>query len=111
MVRFTLSKSIVIAGLILVLALFAEEALHLHRYDRKGEPHVMRAAAKAGCTPLQGSPGYAWCIVPGFGKALYRCTQRECGFQEPSAIHISPQEMEKEQADWESMFPIDEKDR
>jgi hypothetical protein len=111
MARSTLSKSLVIAGLVLVLALFAEEALHLHRYDRKGDPHVMRAASRAACKPIEGSPAYVWCNLPGFGKTLYRCTRRECGFTDPSAVRITPQQMEQELADWESMFPVDEKDK
>lgn len=108
MPRFTLSKSVVLAGLVLVLALFAEEGLHLYRYDRKGDRQIVWAADRASCKPKQGSSDYVWCDVPGFGKALYRCTGKYCSYQDPSAPLVTLQQMEHEQSDGESMLPPEE---
>ena len=108
MPRFTLSKNAVLAGLVLVLALFGEEGLHLNRYDLKGDRQRVWAKDRAACSPKQGSSDYVWCDVRGFGRALYRCTGKYCSYQDPSAPLISLQQLEKEQSDGESMLPPEE---
>ena len=102
------SRRVVLTGLVVVLVLFAEEGWHLQRWDRKGEEDLVPAEkASLLCTPRAETPDYKWCNVPGFGPALYRCVQRMCYYQEPSAVLRPVRETQKEDAEMARMFAQD----
>ena len=105
---FLASRTVIIAALCVVLALFTEEGLHLRHWDTKGDRRFLQLPNPRGCTPRPGIPNYMWCDMPGFGRMLYRCTNRQCGYQDPSAPLISLQAMQQEELDMDQTVPVDE---
>ena len=108
---FSVSRNLLRIGLILMLMLTIEEVSHLNRWDEKGERRFIKPASAAGCTNVPAHPSYRWCEVPGFGRALYRCTRRLCGYQDPSAPFVSLQQMEQEESEMDVTVPVNEDSR
>ena len=98
-------QGVAYAGLLLILALYMEEAVH-YAFHRQAE--MIFPLFTSACQPIADEPGFAWCNVSGYGRTRFQRSLDSYSYVDPSSPKLTWDEINERNRIYKQMFGSEE---